>query len=204
MEGFRTITGIAAPMPRANIDTDELIPKQFLKTVKRTGLGKSLFFEARYDADGKENREFILNQEPYRRAKILIAGANFGCGSSREHAVWALADFGIRCVIAPSFADIFASNCLKNGVLCVVLAPADVDQMMARTGVPENAGIAVDLERQEIRAAEAGMIRFTIDEARRHLLLEGLDEIETTLKQTDKIAAFETLQKSAQPWLYDH
>ena len=204
MQKFSVLKGVAAPLPMANVDTDMLIPKQFLKTVKRTGLGKSVFYDMRYDEKGAERPEFVLNKEPYRHASILIAGANFGCGSSREHAPWALDDFGLRCVIAPSFADIFYNNCFKNGMLCVTLPQADVDALLAKAGTGNTAGaeFAVDLVNQTITAPDGTVTSFDIDATRKQNLLEGLDDIGLTLKESDKIAAFEARQKAEQPWLY--
>ena len=201
MEKFTTLTGVAAPLPMINVDTDMIIPKQFLKTIKRTGLGKNLFDEMRYTADGKEVPDFVLNQPAWREAKILVAGANFGCGSSREHAPWAIADFGIRCIVAPSFADIFFNNCFKNGILPIVLPQAEVDKLMddARRGA--NATVTVDLEKQEIRGPDGGCIRFAVDPFRKHCLLNGLDDIGLTLQKGDKIAAFEARRQTSQPWL---
>ena len=201
MEKFTTLTGVAAPLPMINVDTDMIIPKQFMKTIKRTGLGKNLFDEMRYTTDGKEVADFVLNQTAWRGAKILVAGANFGCGSSREHAPWAIADFGIRCIIAPSFADIFFNNCFKNGILPIVLPQAEVDKLMddARRGA--NATVTVDLEKQEIRGPDGGCIRFAVDPFRKHCLLNGLDDIGLTLQKGDKIAAFEARRQTSQPWL---
>jgi 3-isopropylmalate/(R)-2-methylmalate dehydratase small subunit len=201
MEPFKTLTGVAAPLPIVNVDTDMIIPKQFLKTIKRTGLGKSLFFEMRYDDDGAEVPDFVLNQPAYRGASILVAGDNFGCGSSREHAPWALLDFGIRCVIAPSFADIFYNNCFKNGILPIRLPQEDVDKLMddARRGA--NATVTVDLEAQEIRGPDGGVVRFDIDPFRKHCLLNGLDDIGLTLEKEDAIQAFESDRARQFPWL---
>lgn len=201
MDKFTTLTGVAAPMPLINIDTDMIIPKQFLKTIKRTGLGKNLFDEMRYSKDGAEIPDFVLNQPAYRNAKIIVAGANFGCGSSREHAPWALADFGIKCIIAPSFADIFYNNSFKNGILPIVLPQEQVDLLMddARRGA--NAIISIDLEKQEITGPDGGKIRFDIDPFRKHCLLNGLDDIGLTLQKQSKIDQFETNRKLAQPWL---
>ncbi len=201
MEKFTTLTGVAAPLPMINVDTDMIIPKQFLKTIKRTGLGKNLFDEMRYTTDGKEVADFVLNQTAWRGAKILVAGANFGCGSSREHAPWAIADFGIRCIVAPSFADIFFNNCFKNGILPIVLPQAEVDKLMddARRGA--NATVTVDLDKQEIRGPDGGCIRFDVDPFRKHCLLNGLDDIGLTLQKADKIAAFEARRQAGQPWL---
>lgn len=201
MEKFTTLTGIAAPLPLRNIDTDMIIPKQFLKTIKRTGLGKSLFFEMRYDQNGNENPDFVLNKAAYRKAEILVAGENFGCGSSREHAPWALLDFGIRCVIAPDFADIFYNNCFQNGILPIKLKQADVDKLMDDASRGANATITVDLEAQEIRGPDGGSIRFDIDPFRKHCLLNGLDNIGLTLEKTDAIAGYEAKAKTEHPWL---
>jgi 3-isopropylmalate/(R)-2-methylmalate dehydratase small subunit len=201
MDKFTTLTGVAAPMPLINIDTDMIIPKQFLKTIKRTGLGKNLFDEMRYTKDGAEIPDFVLNQPAYRKAQILVAGANFGCGSSREHAPWALLDFGIRCVIAPSFADIFYNNSFKNGILPIVLPQDKVDLLMddARRGA--NAIISIDLEKQEITGPDGGKIHFDIDPFRKHCLLNGLDDIGLTMQKQDKITSFENNRKLSQPWL---
>ena len=200
MEKFTKLTGVAAPLPMVNVDTDMIIPKQFLKTLKRTGLGTHLFEEMRYRRDGSENPDFVLNKPAWRKASILVAGANFGCGSSREHAPWALRDFGIRCIIATSFADIFYANCFKNGMLPIVLPQADVDKLMddARRGA--NATVTVDLEKMEITGPDGGRIPFTLDPYRRHCLLNGLDEIGLTLQRQEKIAAFEA-GRAQQPWL---
>jgi 3-isopropylmalate/(R)-2-methylmalate dehydratase small subunit len=200
MDKFTKLTGVAAPLPMRNVDTDMIIPKQFLKTIKRTGLGKSLFFELRYDDAGKEISEFVLNQPAYRDAKILVTGENFGCGSSREHAPWALLDFGLRCVIAPSFADIFYNNCFQNGILPIMLPQADVDKLMddARRGA--NATITVDLESQEIRGPDGGAIKFDIDPFRKHCLLNGLDDIGLTMEKHEHIQTFEEKAAVAKPW----
>ncbi len=201
MEKFTVLTGVAAPLPMINVDTDMIIPKQFLKTIKRTGLGKNLFDEMRYDEQGNEKPDFVLNQPAYRKAEILISGANFGCGSSREHAPWAILDFGIRCVIAPSFADIFFNNCFKNGILPIVLPQAEVDKLMddARNGA--NARLTVDLAKQEITRPDGSKISFDVDPFRKHCLLEGLDDIGLTLQRGDKIDAFEGRRKQSTPWL---
>ncbi len=201
MEKFTVLTGVAAPLDMVNVDTDMIIPKQFLKTIKRTGLGKNLFDEMRYTPDGREIPGFVLNQPAWRNARILVAGANFGCGSSREHAPWAIADFGIRCIIATSFADIFYNNCFKNGILPIVLPQADVDKLMddARRGA--NATVTVDLDKQEIRGPDGGCIRFDVDPFRKHCLLGGLDDIGLTLQKADRIAAFESRRQASQPWL---
>jgi 3-isopropylmalate/(R)-2-methylmalate dehydratase small subunit len=200
MDKFTTLTGVAAPLPITNIDTDMIIPKQFLKTIKRTGLGKSLFFEMRYDESGKPNPDFVLNQPSWQKAQILVAGDNFGCGSSREHAPWALLDFGIRCVISTSFADIFYNNCFKNGILPIKLPQEDVDKLMddARRGA--NATVTVDLEAQEIKGPDGGVIKFDIDPFRKHCLLNGLDDIGLTLEKQDAISAYESKLAESRPW----
>ena len=201
MERFTSLAGVAAPLPMINVDTDMIIPKQFLKTIKRTGLGKNLFDEMRYNPDGSEKPEFVLNKRAYRRASILVAGANFGCGSSREHAPWALLDFGIRCVIAPSFADIFYNNCFKNGILPVVLPQEDVDKLMDDAERGANAVVTVDLERQEITGPDGGRIAFEVDPFRRHCLLNGLDDIGLTMEKAASIDAYEAAQAARAPWL---
>jgi len=200
MEKFTTLTGVAAPLPMRNVDTDMIIPKQFLKTIKRTGLGKSLFFELRYDEAGKEIPEFVLNQPAYRDAKILVTGENFGCGSSREHAPWALLDFGLRCIIAPDFADIFYNNCFQNGILPIKLPQAEIDKLMDDASRGANATITVDLESQEIRGPDGGVITFDIDPFRKHCLLNGLDNIGLTLEKHEHIQAFEEKSSVAKPW----
>ncbi len=200
MEKFTSLTGIAAPFPMVNVDTDRIIPARFLKTIKRTGLGKNLFNELRYAEDGSENPDFILNKPAYRGSKILVAGENFGCGSSREHAPWAMIDFGIRCVIAPSFADIFSNNSSKNGILVIELPQAQVDKLMADAEKGENARLSIDLEKQEITRPDGEVIGFDVDPFKKHCLLNGLDDIGLTLKKDDRIAAFEESHKSAQPW----
>lgn len=202
MDKFNTLTGIAAPLPMMNVDTDMIIPKQHLKTIKRTGLGQFLFDELRFQQTGEEIPDFILNQSPYREAKILIAGDNFGCGSSREHAPWALLDFGIRCVIAPSFADIFFNNCFKNGILPIALPQVDVDALMSQAQNPETATMTIDLPQQEIQTHQGERISFTVDEFRKHCLLNGLDDISLTLQKAEKIAAFERQQQQSLPWLW--
>ena len=202
MQKFTTLRGIAAPLPMINVDTDMIIPKQFLKTIKRTGLGKNLFDELRYEVDGREKPEFVLNQPAYRKAEILVAGENFGCGSSREHAPWALLDFGIRCIIAPSFADIFYNNCFKNGILPIALPQAEVDKLMDDAERGSNAIITVDLERQEITGPDGGRIRFDIDPFRKHCLLNGLDDIGLTLEKAPDIDAFEARDRRARPWMW--
>lgn len=202
MEKFTTLTGVAAPLDMINVDTDKIIPKQFLKTIKRTGLGKSLFFEMRYDDGGKERPDFVLNKPAYRAAKILVAGDNFGCGSSREHAPWALLDFGIRCVISTSFADIFYNNCFKNGILPIKVPKEDLDKLMDDAQRGANATLTVDLAKQEIRGPDGGCVTFELDPFRKQCLLEGLDDIGLTLKKADTIAAFEDKQKLTHPWVY--
>lgn len=202
MDAFTKLTGIAAPLPMANVDTDKIIPARFLKTIARTGLGKSLFANLRYREDGSENPDFVLNQEPYRQAEVLIAHENFGCGSSREHAPWALLDFGIRCVIAPDFADIFHNNSFKNGILPVRLPREICDQLMEDAKLGANARITVDLERQVVVRPNGEEIPFEIDPLRRHLLLNGLDDIGQTMQRGAVIDSFEAKQRAAQPWLY--
>ena len=183
MDKFTTLTAVAAPLPIINIDTDMIIPKQYLKTIKRTGLGKGLFSEMRYNDDGSENPDFVLNQPAYRNAKILVVGDNFGCGSSREHAPWALADFGIRCVISTSFADIFFNNCAKNGILAIVVSPEDLEKLFQDAERGANATLTIDLAAQTIKGPDGGTLHFDIDEGRKHNLLNGLDEIGLTLDQ---------------------
>ena len=201
MEKFDKLTGVAAPLPQINVDTDMIIPKQFLKTIKRTGLGKNLFDEMRYTADGGENPDFVLNKPAYRNAQILVAGDNFGCGSSREHAPWALLDFGIRCVIAPSFADIFFNNCAKNGILAITLPQEQVDLLMDDASRGANAVLTVDLEAQTITGPDGGTISFEIDPHRKRCLLEGLDDIGLSLEKGDAIDAYEAKLKRSAPWL---
>jgi len=201
MQKFTTLTGVAAPLPMRNVDTDMIIPKQFLKTIKRTGLGKSLFFEMRYDQAGKEVPDFVLNKPAYRKATILVTGENFGCGSSREHAPWALLDFGIRCIIAPDFADIFYNNCFQNGILPIKLPQADVDKLMDDANRGSNATLTVDLEKQEIRGPDGGVIKFDIDPFRKHCLLNGLDNIGLTLEKQKAIDTFEKKTQATRPWL---
>jgi 3-isopropylmalate/(R)-2-methylmalate dehydratase small subunit len=201
MQAFTELTAIAAPLPLANVDTDKIIPARFLKTIKRSGLGKSLFAGLRYDDEGKERPEFVLNREPFRGAKILIAHENFGCGSSREHAPWALLDFGIRCVIAPSFADIFHGNCFKNGILPIVLPRSVCDQLMEDARLGSNARITVDLGRSVVVRPNGEEIPFAIDPFRRHMLLNGLDEIGQTMQRTAAIDHYEGVRTSAKPWL---
>ncbi|GAB4233439.1 MAG: 3-isopropylmalate dehydratase small subunit [Methyloligellaceae bacterium] len=201
MEKFTQLTGIAAPLNIINIDTDAIIPKQYLKTISRTGLGKALFSEMRYLEDGSENPDFVLNKPAYRNAQILIAGENFGCGSSREHAPWALLDFGIRCIIAPSFADIFYNNCFKNGILPIVLPQEDVDKLLDDAERGANARLTIDLEKQEITGPDGGVIKFDIDPFRKHCLLNGLDDIGLTMAKADKIRSYEEKVSAQRPWL---
>jgi 3-isopropylmalate/(R)-2-methylmalate dehydratase small subunit len=201
MEKFTTLSGVAAPLPMRNVDTDMIIPKQFLKTILRTGLGKSLFFEMRYDQAGKEVPDFVLNKPAYRKAQILVTGENFGCGSSREHAPWALLDFGIRCIIAPDFADIFYNNCFQNGILPIKLPQGEVDKLMDDASRGSNATLTVDLESQEIRGPDGGVIKFDIDPFHKHCLLNGLDNIGLTMEKQEAIAAFEQKAQAARPWL---
>ena len=201
MQAFTELTSVAAPLPLANVDTDKIIPARFLKTIKRSGLGTSLFYTLRYDETGAERPDFVLNREPFRGAEILIAHENFGCGSSREHAPWALLDFGIRCVIAPSFADIFHGNCFKNGILPVVLPRAVCDQLMEDARLGANARITVDLARQVVVRPNGEEIPFAVDPFRRHMLLNGLDEIGQTMQRTAAIASYEAARHGAKPWL---
>jgi 3-isopropylmalate/(R)-2-methylmalate dehydratase small subunit len=201
MQKFTVLTGVAAPMRTINVDTDMIIPKQYLKTIKRTGLGKGLFSEARYKDDGSENPDFVLNKPAYRNAQILVAGDNFGCGSSREHAPWALLDFGIRCVISTSFADIFYNNCFKNGVLPIKVTPEQLEKLFEDADRGSNATLTVDLESQEIRGPDGGVIKFDIDPFRKHCLLNGLDDIGLTMVKEKAIGQFETTVSAARPWL---
>ena len=201
MDKFNTLEGVAAPLKIINVDTDMVIPKQYLKTIKRTGLGKGLFSEQRYKDDGSENPDFILNKPAYRNAKILVAGDNFGCGSSREHAPWALLDFGIRCVISTSFGDIFYNNCFKNGILPIKVSPEDLEKLFDDAERGANATLSIDLEKQEIRGPDGGVVKFDIDPARRHTLLEGLDDIAATMKEGAEISAFESKVASDRPWI---
>lgn len=200
MKKFDTLSAVAAPLPMINIDTDKIIPARFLKTIKRSGLGKSLFYALRYTEDGKERPDFVLNRSPWREAKILIAGENFGCGSSREHAPWALDDFGIRCVISSSFADIFYNNSFKNGMLLVKLAPSEVATLMADAERGET--LTVDLPNQKIVRANGSAIAFDIDPFLKTLLIEGLDEVALTLQKQTFIKDYEAKQRQAQPWLW--
>ena len=203
MEKFTTLTGVAAPLDMINVDTDMIIPKQHLKTIERTGLGVHLFDELRFEPDGSEKPEFVLNRAPYRNASILIAGDNFGCGSSREHAPWALLGFGIRCVIAPSFADIFRNNCVKNGILTIELPKDQVAELMADAELGANATFTIDLEQQEITRPDGGKVHFDVDPFVKQCLLDGLDEIGVTLKKSSSIDAFERKHHASQPWLGD-
>lgn len=201
MDKFTTLTGVAAPLPEINVDTDKIIPAEYLKTIKRTGLGVGLFSEMRYLDNGSDNPDFVLNKDAYRKAKILVTGENFGCGSSREHAPWAILDFGIRCIISTSFADIFFNNCFKNGILPIVLPQEDVDKLMDDAERGANAVLNIDLEAQEITGPDGGTISFDVDPFRKHCLINGLDDISLTLQKVDKIEAFEAKQKGVMPWL---
>ena len=201
MEKFKNITAVAAPLPEVNVDTDKIIPKQYLKTIERTGLGKGLFSELRYNDDGTENKDFVLNKSQYRNAKILVAGDNFGCGSSREHAPWALLDYGIKVVISTSFADIFYNNCFKNGMLPIVLDEKEVTLLMEETERGSNATLSVDLESQEVTTSDGNKINFKIDKFLKHCLLNGLDDIALTLEKNSEIASYEDKIKSQRPWL---
>jgi len=201
MTPFTTLSGIAAPMPLVNIDTDMIIPKNYLKTIKRTGLGVALFDEMRYNTDRSENPDFVLNQPQYRQASILVAGDNFGCGSSREHAPWAIADFGIRCVISTSFADIFYNNCFKNGILPIVLPEEARDACMADAEKGANARTLVDLAAQTITLSDGRVIGFDLDPFRKHCLLNGLDDIGLTMEKAASIAAFEAQATQSRPWV---
>ena len=201
MEKFTKLTGIAAPMPLVNIDTDMIIPKQFLKTIQRSGLGKNLFDEMRFDREGNEVADFVLNQPAYRSAEILVAGDNFGCGSSREHAPWALLDFGVRCVISTSFADIFFNNCFKSGLLPIVLSELQIDQLFNEVSAFPGYKLTVDLERQRIVKGQGEEIAFDVNAFRKYCLLNGLDDIGLTLRHKDKIQSFEAQRLAAKPWL---
>ena len=202
MEKFTKVTGVAAPLPMVNIDTDKIIPKQFLKTIERTGLGKGLFHELRTDSSGKNTGEFVLDRSPYNNAKIIIAGPNFGCGSSREHAPWALQDFGIKVVISSSYADIFYNNSFKNGMLLIQLSPEQIDELMAFANDSENPELSVDLEEQKILAPNGVSYSFDLDPFLKQCLLEGLDDIGLTLKKDETISSFEDKQRIGQPWNY--
>ncbi len=200
MDKFTKLTGVAAPLPIINVDTDMIIPKDYLKTIKRTGLGTGLFSEMRYNEDGTENPDFVLNKPAYRNAQILVAGDNFGCGSSREHAPWALLDFGIRCVISTSFADIFYNNCFKNGILPIAVSPEDLDKLMDDASRGANATLTVDLETMEIRGPDGGVIKFDLDSFRRHCMLNGLDDIGLTMEKAPAIASYEKKLSESRPW----
>ena len=201
MDKFTTLTSVAAPLPIANVDTDQIIPARFLKTINRTGLGSALFSSLRYNDDGSEKPDFVLNQPAYRKAQILVAEDNFGCGSSREHAPWALLDFGIRCVISTSFADIFFNNCFKNGILPIVVSPDDLGKLMDDAERGSNATLTVDLEAQEIKGPDGGTLAFEIDPFRKHCLLNGLDDIGLTLEKSGGIEAYEGKLTAERPWL---
>jgi 3-isopropylmalate/(R)-2-methylmalate dehydratase small subunit len=200
MDKFTTLTGVGAPLPIDNVDTDMIIPKQYLKTIKRTGLGAGLFAEMRYREDGSEDPDFVLNKPAYRKAVILVAGDNFGCGSSREHAPWALLDFGVRCVIATDFADIFYNNCFKNGILPIKVSPEDHAKLMDDVERGANATLTVDLKAQEIRGPDGGMVKFEVDSFRKQRLIEGLDDIGLTLVEAPAIEAHEKKSAAAHPW----
>ena len=201
MEKFEKLTSVAAPLPIANVDTDMIIPARYLKTIKRTGLGEGLFANMRFKEDGSDNEDFVLNQPAYKDARILVAGNNFGCGSSREHAPWALMDYGIKCVISTDFADIFYNNSFKNGMLLIKVGPEELDLLMDDAARGANATVTVDLEAQEITGPDGGVIRFEIDSFKKHCLLNGLDDIGLTMEKEGKIASFEESHKAAQPWL---
>jgi 3-isopropylmalate/(R)-2-methylmalate dehydratase small subunit len=201
MEKFEKLTAIAAPMPLINIDTDMIIPKQFLKTIKRSGLGVSAFHEMRYNLDGSENPDFVLNHEAYKGVNILVAGDNFGCGSSREHAPWALLDFGIRCVISTSFADIFYNNCFKNGILPVVVAEDELQLLMKDAEKGSNARMVVDLENQQIDTSDGEVISFDVDQHRKHCLINGLDDIGLSMEKIASVDAFEAQMAQSAPWV---
>ena len=200
MQKFNTLRGVAAPLPMINVDTDMIIPKQFLKTIKRTGLGKNLFDEMRFEVDGKEKPDFVLNKPAYRKAQILVAGENFGCGSSREHAPWALMDFGIRCVISTSFGDIFYNNCFKNGILPIRVAQEDLDKLFDDADRGSNATLSIDLAKQEIRGPDGGTVKFEIDPFRKHCLLNGLDDIGLTMEKKTSIDTYEAKAKKERAW----
>jgi len=200
MDKFTKLTGVAAPLPIVNVDTDMIIPKDYLKTIKRTGLSTGLFAEMRFNEDGTENPDFVLNKPAYRKAQILVAGDNFGCGSSREHAPWALLDFGIRCVISTSFADIFYNNCFKNGILPIKVSQEDLDKLMDDASRGANATLTVDLEEMEIRGPDGGVITFELDEFKRHCLLNGLDDIGLTMEKAPSIDTFEKANAESRPW----
>jgi 3-isopropylmalate/(R)-2-methylmalate dehydratase small subunit len=201
MDKFTTLEGVAAPLKMINVDTDMIIPKQYLKTIKRTGLGTGLFSELRYKDDGSENPEFVLNKPAYRKAKVLVVDDNFGCGSSREHAPWALLDFGIRCVISTSFGDIFYNNCFKNGILPIRVTPEQLEKLFDDAERGANATLSIDLSKQEIRGPDGGMIKFEVDAFRKHCLLNGLDDIGLTLQKKPAIDSYESKLKAARPWI---
>jgi 3-isopropylmalate/(R)-2-methylmalate dehydratase small subunit len=201
MDKFVKLEGVAAPLKMINVDTDMIIPKNYLKTIKRTGLGKGLFAEKRYKDDGSENPDFILNKPAYRNAKIIVADDNFGCGSSREHAPWALLDFGIRCVISTSFGDIFYNNCFKNGILPIKVSPEDLEKLFDDAERGSNATLSIDLAAQEIRGPDGGVVHFEIDAFRKHCLMNGLDDVGLTMVKKDKIASYEDKAKAARPWV---
>ena len=201
MDKFTTLTGVAAPLKIMNIDTDMIIPKQYLKTIKRTGLGTGLFAEMRFKEDGSENPDFVLNKPAYRQAQILVAGDNFGCGSSREHAPWALLDFGIRCVISTSFADIFYNNCFKNGILPIKVSQEDLDKLFDDADRGSNSTLTIDLEAKEIRGPDGGSIKFEMDPFRKHCLINGLDDIGLTMEKASSIKTYEEKAATTRPWL---
>lgn len=201
MDKFTTLTGVAAPLEIMNVDTDMIIPKQYLKTIERTGLGRGLFSEMRYREDGSENPDFVLNKPAYRKAQVLVAEDNFGCGSSREHAPWALLDFGIRCIISTSFADIFYNNCFKNGILPIVVSKEDLAKLMDDAQRGANATLTIDLPAQEIRGPDGGTVKFDLDAFRKHCLLEGLDDIGLTMVKANAIDAYEAKARSEHAWL---
>ena len=201
MEKFEKLTGVAAPLPQINVDTDMIIPKQFLKTINRTGLGKNLFDEMRFDDNGNEIPDFVLNKPQYRETEILIAGDNFGCGSSREHAPWAIKDFGIKCVIAPSYADIFYSNCFKNGILPIALPQEQVDVLMKDAEKGSNARIEIDLEAQTITTSDGEVFTFEVDSFKKHCLMNGLDDIGLTMEKAASIETFEASASQSRPWV---
>jgi 3-isopropylmalate/(R)-2-methylmalate dehydratase small subunit len=201
MKKFTTLTGVAAPLPIINIDTDMIIPKDYLKTIKRTGLGKGLFAEMRYNDDGSDNPDFVLNKAGWKQASILVAGDNFGCGSSREHAPWALIDYGISCVISTSFADIFYNNCFNNGILPIVVSESDLEKLLDDAARGANATLTIDLEAQTIKGPDGGTITFTIDPARKHKMLNGLDDIGLTMERGAQISGFENKVATTRPWI---
>ena len=201
MEKFNKLSSVAAPLPIINIDTDMIIPKDYLKTIKRSGLGKGLFAEMRYHEDGSDNADFVLNKPAYKNAQIIVAGDNFGCGSSREHAPWALADYGVKCVISTSFADIFYNNCFKNGILPAIVSPEDLEKLMDDAERGANSVLTVDLESQTITGPDGGSVTFEIDAMRKHRLLEGIDDIGETLQKAPKIDTFEDKMSSERPWV---